>query len=305
MLAALLLAAVVAPSSTAARFSGTRTLAANTLTADTLNAPASPGATGGTEVSLSWTATSDTYAAGHRVYRSSTSGGPYALVATVTPRTTTAYVDSPADGTYYYVISAYYQSWESTNSAEVSATVVTTVTLYLHNNPTPPVGATSSQTNLPLNTTAPSAGTLYNYDTNRDASAGLLIQKGASGASESDTTKFQAWRSGTAGMTIVNAPQLVFWSSMLDFATDKDGSVTVYLRRWNGSSYAEICSGTLSLSPWQSSSAFVQRTITLSGCSYTISAGHQLEVKVIVPSSSDDDMWFAYDTTAYPSRLIN
>ncbi len=48
---------------------------------------------------------------------------------------------------------------------------------FMHNNPTPPTGDTSSQVSLPLNTTSPIA-TLYNYDQDRDAFAGLLIAKG-------------------------------------------------------------------------------------------------------------------------------
>ena len=55
--------------------------------------------------------------------RGTASGGPYSQIAEVTPRTTTTYTDSPADGTYYYVLRAFYQSWESVNSNEASATV--------------------------------------------------------------------------------------------------------------------------------------------------------------------------------------
>ena len=77
----------------------------------------------GSDVNLSWTATVDTYATGHRVLRGTASGGPYSQIAEVTPRTTTTYTDSPADGTYYYVLRAFYQNWESVNGNEASATV--------------------------------------------------------------------------------------------------------------------------------------------------------------------------------------
>lgn len=97
----------------------------NAFSSDTLSSPSGLSATGGASINLSWTATSDTYASGHRVFRSSTSGGPYAQIAQVTPRTTTAYVDGPAAGTYYYVVRAYYQSWESVNSNEATAGVST------------------------------------------------------------------------------------------------------------------------------------------------------------------------------------
>ena len=95
----------------------------NDFASDTLNPPAGLGATGGASVSLSWTATADTYASGHRVLRGTATGGPYTQIAEVTPRTTTTYPDSPAAGTYYYVVRAFYQSWESVNSNEASASV--------------------------------------------------------------------------------------------------------------------------------------------------------------------------------------
>jgi hypothetical protein len=94
----------------------------NDFNADTLDPPTGLTATGGASITLNWTATPDTYAGGHRVLRGTTTGGPYTQIAEVTPRTTVTYNDAPAAGTYYYVVRAYYQSWESANSNEASAT---------------------------------------------------------------------------------------------------------------------------------------------------------------------------------------
>jgi len=103
-------------------FTDTAQVQNGTFGTDTLDAPTSLNATGGATISLSWTATADTYASGHRVFRSTTTGGPYSQIAEVTPRTATTYIDSPSGGTYYYVVRAFYQNWESANSNEASAT---------------------------------------------------------------------------------------------------------------------------------------------------------------------------------------
>jgi hypothetical protein len=119
------LLAVPAVSGALAFFTGTASVGSNTFNADTLDPASGLSATGGTTVSLSWTATADIYASGHRIYSSSTSGGPYSQVGQVTPRTTTTFVDSPAAGAYFYVVRAYYQNWESANSNEASASCCT------------------------------------------------------------------------------------------------------------------------------------------------------------------------------------
>lgn len=94
----------------------------NAFDTDTLDPPSGLTATGGATVSLHWTATPDTYASGYRVYRGDATGGPYILVGEVTPRTNTSYTDAPPQGTYFYVVRAFYQSWESANSNEATAT---------------------------------------------------------------------------------------------------------------------------------------------------------------------------------------
>ena len=100
---------------------------ANSFTAEILAPPTGLTAACGTTITLDWTATVDTYATGHRVFRATTPGGPYSQIAQITPRTTVTYDDSPTAGTYYYVLRAYYQSWESVDSNEVEGTTSCTV----------------------------------------------------------------------------------------------------------------------------------------------------------------------------------
>ena len=65
---------------------------------DTLAPPTALAATGTTSASLTWTPSSDAYASGYEVLRSTTSGSGYAFVKTVTPGSATATTDSPGAG---------------------------------------------------------------------------------------------------------------------------------------------------------------------------------------------------------------
>lgn len=90
---------------------------------DTLAPPTNLAATGGLTASLTWVPSVDTYAAGYEIWRSTTSGGSYALVGTVTPGTASSASDSPGTGIFYYVLRSYFQNWRSVNSNETSATI--------------------------------------------------------------------------------------------------------------------------------------------------------------------------------------
>jgi len=94
----------------------------NTFASDALDSASTLSATTGTSISLSWTPTSDAYATGHRIYRAEASGGPYTAVATLSPRSTVSFVDTPAPGDYYYVVRAVAGGWESAPTNEAAAT---------------------------------------------------------------------------------------------------------------------------------------------------------------------------------------
>ena len=88
-------------------------------------APLSLGATAGQQqVSLSWTANTETDLAGYHVYRSTTNGSGYVQVTTAL-LTTTSFINTGLTGgtTYYYVIRAVDTAGnQSANSAQASAT---------------------------------------------------------------------------------------------------------------------------------------------------------------------------------------
>ena len=243
------------------------------------------------------------------MYRSTTQGGPYTKVngslVTVSDYTDTGLTNGT---TYYYVVTAEDNGTNESGYSNEASAIPNCVgrIWYLHNNPTPPVGDTASQANLPLDLGAPTASTLYNYDTDRDSSEGLSIDKGGSGATETDLGKYQAWRTAalTNGGCLVGSVTFTFWAAIKDYGDGKEGEVVVYLRDYNGSSYTEIGNGTEFRADWQSGSgSFVQATITITGLNYTIAANNMLEVKVIVGGSSADNMWIAYDTTSYTTNL--
>ncbi len=98
--------------------------ASKTITTDILDPPTALTATGGSSVTLSWTATPDVYASGYDVQRATVSGGPYTVVASVTPRATVTTTNAPtANGTYFYVLRSVFQNWRSANSNQASAVV--------------------------------------------------------------------------------------------------------------------------------------------------------------------------------------
>ena len=178
---------------------------------------------------------------------------------------------------------------------------------YLHNNPTPPTGDTNRQSFLTMDEITPTATTLYNYDQDVDTNPGRTIAKLGSGPDEANAGKFQAWRSGvlSSALTLSGSVAVDLWGAIQNYQLNKDGIVTIFFRDYNGSSHTEINQGTMYSVDWQSgSSSFVRKVILIRGFNYTIPAGNELEIKIIVENISAAEMWFAYDTAAYQS-LVN
>lgn len=182
---------------------------------------------------------------------------------------------------------------------------------YLHNRSTPPSGNTNAQANLPMNATAPTVATLFNYDANFDAAPGRLILRGGSGATESDLTQYQNWRGPTlpSGTNINGTVTVEFWSGMESFTPGIAGQVDVYLRAWDpalGLVALELGNASVAAADWQGgASAWLKRTasVTVNNTTLACLLGCQLEVKLEVGASAADDMWLAYDTTLYRSRV--
>jgi hypothetical protein len=145
--------------------------------------------------------------------------------------------------------------------------------------------------------------TLYNYDADEDSDPGRTIRKDGSGPNESDIRKYQSWQTGPQllGMSVGGSVVVEFWAAMKDFRTDKIAVIEAYLFDVQGATHTQIGSGTTVFTPitgnWQSAGIGMNMTQT------SIAAGHELELMIVVTNSSQDDVWFAYDTLAYPSRI--
>ena len=112
----------VTPASLAAgSFTASINNTTNTVGSATLAAPTLLTLSG--SVNLSWTATTSSYASGTRIFRATSSGGPYVQIAQLVGLSTTTYTDSPGTGVFFYVVVAYYNAnganWTSVNSNEV------------------------------------------------------------------------------------------------------------------------------------------------------------------------------------------
>lgn len=175
---------------------------------------------------------------------------------------------------------------------------------FLHDHPTPPTGDSSSRPSLGMDEFAPTATTLYNYDDDRDAFPGLLLQRG-SGLSETDPAKYQEWRSGPGAspLTINGTATVQIYTAMKDFATGNAASITAGLYDCNGAgtSCSLIASGTLSLDPWPAT--WTRVAIDLGTVDHTFRGGRRMTLKLAVLDTSDDDLWIAYDTVDHPSCL--
>ena len=152
----------------------------------------------------------------------------------------------------------------------------------------------------------PVALDLYNYDTDRDTSPGLLILKGGSGPNEGDPAKHQHWLSPalTAATVVEGTATVKLWCGTAGFDLALGGVVSAYLRDCDGSSCVELGGGTLSESLWQHGSPnWTLKTLMFPVGPYTVAPGHSLELVVVVEPTSPSDMWFAYDTNDLKSRV--
>lgn len=152
-----------------------------------------------------------------------------------------------------------------------------------------------------MDAVVPVALLLFNYDTDRDAGPGLVVKKGGSGFLEPDP-RHQHWRTSAQLTSTRIKGNVTFdiWAAMKDFNILKSGTITVYLADSDGASSTIIAQQSAAV---PGTATWALRSLSLNAGDYILPAGHSLEITLIVNNSSGDDIWFAYDTIAYPSRV--
>ncbi len=208
---------------------------------------------------------------------------------------------------------------ESANRAGVGPVGIA---LYLHNNPSPPVGTTTAQNQIPMNITAPTATTLYKYSTNyynptAPVYPGRYLERVATtpAVGENTASRMVNWvYQVPTGTLFEGNGSIRLWVAARDQRCDRAISLRFYIRRKNAANSNNAGSTTL-LSQLDATvpapggvapCAFTQVNVpfTLASPGTTIPTNSWIELKVVVNSTSADHALIAYDTTAYPSRLF-
>jgi prepilin-type N-terminal cleavage/methylation domain-containing protein len=183
--------------------------------------------------------------------------------------------------------------------------------LFLHNRSTPPTSDTETIRDMPMNETAPTAGTLFEYSTNYYTGSGGRIVNPSALVESSSTfgtrqeflanwvyqlpmqTKFDG--PGQLRISVAstdpecdNVPSFTYWIRDRDSSGDDVGSV--------------LATGTLSPVVGETCS-LVEVVGNLNLNDVTIATNHYLEVKIRTDESTGSGLLFGYDTTVYPSKL--
>lgn len=194
--------AMSAPAYTLAMFNDTAART-GTFAADTLAPPTGLAAANAPTVTLSWTPTVDTYAAGYTVYRGTVSGGPYTSIGTLSPRTVATTTDTPGTGTFYYVLQSTFGSWTSVSSNQASITIGSPTTTTVKSCTTTAADTTNAGDNNGYETN-PARVCADDGSTATDASSGSAwadasCGSGATPATAKDRHRFWGYAFGLPG----------------------------------------------------------------------------------------------------------
>lgn len=190
-----------------------------------------------------------------------------------------------------------------TDAVQTSGTTLAMINaFYLGTNA---AGSTTSSDPLPLRRTGPTLTTLFNYDTDRDTTAGLLVK--LTGA---PSGRQQQWSMGVGAspLTLSGTASVRLWSAMRNFDPTLVGSLAVTLLDCdvNTANCSQVATATItSAAAWSGGSGtWVRKSWNLGATNYTFAAGRTIAIRVAPTATSGDDMMLAYDTTTYKTALI-
>ena len=175
---------------------------------------------------------------------------------------------------------------------------------YLHNNPTPPVGNTVAQQGLGLDATAPTADTLYNYDTNCDSRAGRQIRRNTGLVTEAGACRYATWRTAplAEARTLNGTATLSVWARK-GASGGNNPTLRAFMRVFDPatSTYSELgaANRVVSTNPKQ---GWVELDLTWPLAGVTVPAGQSIEIK-LVATGGNRNVEIAYDANDLASAL--
>lgn len=145
---------------------------------------------------------------------------------------------------------------------------------------------------------------LPNYDSDRDDTPGLLIQKGG-GLDDYDPATRHRFAAEIDNVLLAGVPVLDIWVSTTDHNAERTGIVIVSLQDCAASrgDCATIATGLGAFKQAEFGERFGQLQIELTKLEHRLEPGRSLMLNLMVHDASDDDLWFAYGTTTYQSAL--
>jgi len=197
-------------------------------------------------------------------------------------------------------------------SADTVVVGFASLTLNLHNKPTPPAQDTTAQKAMAMNLTTISAPTLYKYSTDYyNNQPGRFIDKKTPNPSHSETSsRYMAnWVYQMPQNTLFNGTaELKLWVALKDFnCTGGSMTLRAFLRtKITDTTDTGVQLGTgdaLVVPTGVGTCSFEQITLTMNLTNVNVPINTWLELKVTNRNASGDAALIAYDTTQYPSTI--
>ncbi len=123
---------------------------------------------------------------------------------------------------------------------------------------------------------------------------------------ETDPTKYQQWTGAPEGARLDGPISLIIWTAMRDFGEGERGVVEAFLLDCDGSgaNCTSIAQSRKDVQDWSGGwGSWRMNALDFGRVTHTIPPGRSLGVRVVVGADSADDMWLAYGSVAFQSRL--